>query len=90
MLGHWVAGKWPLEGKMLDTDYSEASTVAGVSSCAWSPDHVFMLCHQASWWAVSLTATFRFSFTIRPTPAFTSWAVSKRRAAIHDGPGHFG
>lgn len=29
---------------------------------------------------VSLTATFRFSFTIRPAPAFTSLAVSKRHA----------
>ncbi|HZD33478.1 MAG TPA: hypothetical protein VE779_17670, partial [Candidatus Angelobacter sp.] len=47
VLGRWVGGKWPLEGKMLDTDYSKAITVTGVSNCGWSPDHIFMLCDQA-------------------------------------------
>jgi hypothetical protein len=46
-LGRWVGGKWPLEGKMLDTDYSKAITVTGVSNCGWSPDHVFMICDQS-------------------------------------------
>ena len=46
-LNRWVGGKWPLEGKMLDTDYSKALTVTGVSTCGWSPDHVFMICDQS-------------------------------------------
>ena len=46
-LERWVGGTWPLEGKMLDTDYSTATTVTGVSKCGWSPDHVFMLCDQS-------------------------------------------
>jgi hypothetical protein len=47
VLNRWVGGKWPLEGKMLDTDYSKALTVTGVSNCGWSPDHIFMLCDQS-------------------------------------------
>ena len=47
VLGRWVGGTWPLEGKMLDSDYSKAMTVTGVSNCAWSPDHVFVVCDQA-------------------------------------------
>ena len=46
-LDRWVGGTWPLEGKMLKTDYSEASTVTGVSKCGWSPDHIFMICDQS-------------------------------------------
>ncbi|HEX8894796.1 MAG TPA: hypothetical protein VF783_15815, partial [Terriglobales bacterium] len=46
-LNRWVGGKWPLEGKMLDTDYSKAVTVSGVSNCGWSPDHVFLICDQS-------------------------------------------
>ncbi len=47
VLNRWVGGKWPLEGKMLDTDYSKATGVTGVSNCGWSPDHIFMLCDQS-------------------------------------------
>ena len=47
VLNRWVGGKWPLEGKMLDTDYSKALTVTGVSTCGWSPDHIFMICDQS-------------------------------------------
>ena len=47
VLNRWVGGKWPLDGKMLDTDYSKATTVTGVSTCGWSPDHVFMICDQS-------------------------------------------
>lgn len=46
VLGRWVGGTWPLEGKMLDTDFSKAITVTGVSNCAWSPDHIFVVCDQ--------------------------------------------
>ncbi len=47
VLNRWIGGTWPLEGKMLDTDYSKALTVTGVSNCGWSPDHVFMICDQS-------------------------------------------
>jgi hypothetical protein len=47
-LNRWVGGQWPLDGKMLDTDYSKAMTVTGVSNCGWSPDHIFMLCDQST------------------------------------------
>jgi hypothetical protein len=47
VLNRWVGGTWPLEGKMLDSDYSKAMTVTGVSNCAWSPDHVFVVCDQS-------------------------------------------
>ena len=47
VLDHWVGGTWPLEGKMLDTEFSKALTVTGVSNCGWSPDHVFMICDQS-------------------------------------------
>jgi hypothetical protein len=47
VLGRWVGGTWPLEGKMLDTDYSKATTVTGVSNCGWSPSRIFMICDQS-------------------------------------------
>src|SRR5664279_5233088 len=47
VLNRWVGGTWPLEGKMLDSDYSKAMTVTGVSNCGWSPNHIFMLCDQS-------------------------------------------
>jgi len=47
VLNRWIGGKWPLDGKMLDTDYSKAMTVTGVSNCGWSPDHIFMICDQS-------------------------------------------
>ncbi|HTZ34012.1 MAG TPA: hypothetical protein VMH31_16245 [Methylomirabilota bacterium] len=46
-LERWVGGTWPLEGKMVKTDYSEETTVTGVSKCGWSPEHIFMLCDQS-------------------------------------------
>ena len=47
VLGRWVGGTWPLEGKMVDSDYSKALTVTGVSKCGWSPDRVFVICDQS-------------------------------------------
>ena len=46
VLGRWVGGEWPLEGKMLDTEFSHAATLTGMSRCAWSPDHVFVVCDE--------------------------------------------
>ena len=46
VLNRWVGGTWPLDGRMLDSDYSKAMTVTGVSNCAWSPDHIFVVCDQ--------------------------------------------
>jgi hypothetical protein len=46
VLGRWVGGTWVGDGTLVDSDYSKAMPVGGVSNCAWSPDHVFMLCDQ--------------------------------------------
>ena len=46
VLGRWVGGKWVGEGKLVDSDYSKAMAVSGVTNCAWSPDHVFVVCDQ--------------------------------------------
>lgn len=46
-LGRWVGGKWSGEGSMVNTEFSKAMTVSGVTTCAWSPDHVFVICDQA-------------------------------------------
>ncbi len=48
VLGRWVGGKWTGEGKMVDSDYSKTMKVGGVSNCAWSPDHIFVVCDQAN------------------------------------------
>jgi hypothetical protein len=46
VLGRWVGGKWVGEGKLVDSDYSKAMAVGGVTNCAWSPDHIFVICDQ--------------------------------------------
>jgi hypothetical protein len=46
VLGRWVGGKWVGEGKLVDSDYSKAMAVGGVTNCAWSPDHIFVVCDQ--------------------------------------------
>lgn len=46
VLGRWVGGKWTGDGKMVDSDYSKAMAVGGVTNCAWSPDHIFVICDQ--------------------------------------------
>ena len=46
-LGRWVGGKWSGEGSMVNTEFSKAMTVSGVTTCAWSPDHIFVICDQA-------------------------------------------
>jgi len=47
VLNRWVGGKWVGEGKMVNSDYSKAGTVGGVTNCGWSPDHIFVICDQA-------------------------------------------
>src|SRR5271165_2388254 len=46
VLNRWVGGKWVGDAHFLDTDYSKAGTGGGVSTCAWSPDHIFVVCDQ--------------------------------------------
>jgi hypothetical protein len=46
VLGRWVGGKWVGDAHFLDTEYSKASTGGAVTSCAWSPDHIFVVCDQ--------------------------------------------
>ena len=46
VLNRWVGGKWVGDSHFLDSDYSKAGTGGGVSTCAWSPDHIFVVCDQ--------------------------------------------
>ena len=46
VLDRWVGGKWVGEGKLFETDYSNAGKANGVSTCDWSPDHVYVVCDQ--------------------------------------------
>jgi hypothetical protein len=46
VLNRWVGGKWVGDAHSVDTDYSKAGTGGGVSTCAWSPDHIFVVCDQ--------------------------------------------
>jgi hypothetical protein len=46
ILDRWVGGKWVGDGQFLDTAYSQAAKVGGVTTCSWSPDHIFVTCDQ--------------------------------------------
>ncbi len=46
VLGRWVGGTWVGSGKFVETAYSQARTVSGATTCAWSPDHIFVVCDQ--------------------------------------------
>ena len=46
VLNRWVGGKWVGDARFFDTDYSKAGTGGGVSTCVWSPDHIFVVCDQ--------------------------------------------
>lgn len=45
-LNRWVGGKWVSSGQFVDSPYSKASTASATTKCAWSPDHVFVICDQ--------------------------------------------
>jgi hypothetical protein len=45
-LNRWVGGKWVGSGQFVDSDYSSANKATSVTRCAWSPDHVFVICDQ--------------------------------------------
>ena len=45
-LNRWVGGKWVGDGQFVDSDYSKANKVSAVTKCAWSPDHIFVICEQ--------------------------------------------
>jgi len=46
VLGRWVGGNWPLQGRTLDTEFGKAATLKGLSTCNWSPEHVFVICDE--------------------------------------------
>lgn len=46
VLNRWVGDKWVGDAHFFDTDYSKAGTGGGVSTCVWSPDHIFVVCDQ--------------------------------------------
>jgi hypothetical protein len=45
-LNRWVGGTWVGTGTFLASTYSKASTASATTRCAWSPDHIFVLCDQ--------------------------------------------
>ncbi len=45
-LNRWVGGKWMSSGQFVDSAYSKANTASATTKCAWSPDHVFVICDQ--------------------------------------------
>jgi hypothetical protein len=46
VLNRWVGGKWVGNGQFVDSAYSSANKASAVTTCAWSPDHVFVICDQ--------------------------------------------
>ena len=46
VLNRWVGGKWVSSGQFVDSAYSKANTASATTKCAWSPDHVFVICDQ--------------------------------------------
>jgi hypothetical protein len=44
-LGRFL-GTWTSPGTLLDTPYSKAGSASATTTCAWSSDHVFMICQQ--------------------------------------------
>ncbi len=45
-LGRYL-GTWTSPGTLYDTPYSKAGTATATTTCAWSQDHVFMICQQS-------------------------------------------
>jgi hypothetical protein len=70
-LSRWVGGKWVGDGKLVDSDYSKAMAVSGVTNCAWSPNHTFVVCDQA------ITADGK------PDRALSIYAFDPDKAAYH-------
>lgn len=46
VLNQWVGGKWVGSGQFVDSDFSKANKSSAVTTCAWSPDHIFVICDQ--------------------------------------------
>lgn len=46
VLNRWVGGKWVGDGQFLESAYSSAAKVGGVTRCGWSPDRIFVVCDQ--------------------------------------------
>ena len=42
------AGTWQSQGTFVDTAYSSAGSASGTTTCAWSGDHMFMICQQVA------------------------------------------
>jgi hypothetical protein len=41
------AGTWTSPGVLVDTPYSKAASVTATTTCAWSSEHLFMICRQS-------------------------------------------
>jgi hypothetical protein len=42
-----LAGTWKSNGTFVDTAYSKAGTATASTTCAWTGDHLFLLCQQS-------------------------------------------
>jgi hypothetical protein len=46
VLNRWVGGKWVGSGQFVESDFSKAGKSSAVTTCVWSPDHIFVICDQ--------------------------------------------
>ena len=46
VISRWIGGKWVGSGQFVDSDFSKANKTSAVTTCAWSPDHIFVVCDQ--------------------------------------------
>ncbi len=46
VLNRWVGGKWTSDAHFYNTEFSQARTGSSVTTCSWSPDHIFVVCDQ--------------------------------------------
>jgi len=42
------AGTWQTQGTFVETPYSTAGSATGTATCAWSTDHLYMICQQSN------------------------------------------
>jgi hypothetical protein len=46
VLNRWVGGKWVGSGQFVESGFSKANKSSAVTTCVWSPDHIFVICDQ--------------------------------------------
>ncbi|MGC2108242.1 MAG: hypothetical protein WA655_01915 [Candidatus Korobacteraceae bacterium] len=46
VLNRWVGGRWVGTGQFVDSAFSKSNKSSATTKCAWSPDHMFVICDQ--------------------------------------------